>query len=202
MLTLSSCTLPSATLQWAGGRGLMSFLLLSCSLRLADRGGGGVGNLILSIQFVFAAGGTGEGRCIPGRVLRRRQVVVHPGWANTDHAAGHGLAAESGGHFSGQQDRLGAFPGSVHPRSVVLCALKIDWAPRRAAVCQRLTFFFSRALINCRWQMFGVHVPSEVHWGVRGHQSQCRRAIGRLFDADPTEEGAQLDSGEQCSNRN
>lgn len=50
--------------------------------------------------------------------------------------------------------------------------------------------------VNCRWQVFGVHVPSEVHRGVRGHKSQCGRAVGRLSDADPTEEGAQPDSGE------
>lgn len=72
--------------------------------------------LILSI--LFAAGGTGAGRCIPDHLLRRRQVLFHPSRANTDDAAGHGLVAESSRHFSGQQDRPGTFPSSVHPRFV------------------------------------------------------------------------------------
>lgn len=73
-------------------------------------------NLILSVQ--FAAGGTGAGRCIPDHLLRRRQVLFHPSRANTNDAAGHGLVAESSRHFSGQQDRPGTFPSSVHPRFV------------------------------------------------------------------------------------
>lgn len=44
--------------------------------------------------------------------------------------------------------------------------------------------------------MPGLHIRSQVHRGLRGHQSQLRRAPSRHSHPDPAQEGPEPAAGE------